>query len=309
MMSIRQAQMCSRLSTEAVFGVRPPARNSGPAALRRRRWASGFCACHPGEGEREVEATESNRSLDFSDYDYLSQQDIGDESDVTAAEFTRYTQAKFYTSESSLANIVNAEIINSAATGSRSDPEILDEGPPRPFELITEPDSCELVCSRAYKNETVNVTVFANDEETQVINSLERDSSQWMEDDEDRGQSEATSLRSQTIFFHVQVGKRESLERLTFVCVTNGTAVEILRVSLEAEGGTCDADTAEDRVMYTGPNDMDTMSPELLDSFNTYLVDRGVTSELTEYLKHLVNHSKHREHIKWLERLNDFLEE
>lgn len=109
---------------------------------------------------------------------------------------------------------------------------------------------------------------------------------------------------------------------LIFDCQSDGESIEINHVSYEAsdaprsqgddedgeegeeeeEKGEIDEDTEN----YSGP-DFDELDETLQQAFLDYLEERGVTSELGQYLRSACVDKSSREYVAWLQKVRDWV--
>jgi hypothetical protein len=169
-------------------------------------------------------------------------------------------------------------------------PEELRNGPPEPFTLTEMQGDTLMTLTRAYgSNETVSVDVMIQDD-------VNQDEPVAFEDEE-TGEIDIDV----SVDFIVTVTKTGSKQELVFECSSDGSFMEIQRVSLEPE----DEDELEEG-MYTGPV-LDELDDEVQEALYAYLEERGITPDLGEYLLHLIHDKEQREYMDWLDKMTSFL--
>lgn len=169
-------------------------------------------------------------------------------------------------------------------------PSELHDGPPEPFTLTEVQGDTLMSLTRTYgDNETVSVDIMIQDDMNQE--------EPVAFEDEETGEIDIDV----SVDFIVSVSKRGSNQELVFECSTDGSFMEIKRVSLEPE----DEDDLEDG-MYTGPV-FDELDDAVQEALYSYLEERGITPELGEYLLHLLHDKEQREYMDWLDKMTSFL--
>ena len=169
-------------------------------------------------------------------------------------------------------------------------PEELCQGPPEPFTLTEMQGDTLMTLTRSYgSDETVSVDIMIQDD-------LNQDEPVAFED-EDTGEIDIDV----SVDFIVTVSKRGSKQELVFECSSDGSFMEIQRVSLEPE----DEDEVEEG-MYTGPV-FDELDDAVQEALYAYLEERGITPEIGEYLLHLIHDKEQREYMDWLDKMTSFL--
>lgn len=191
-------------------------------------------------------------------------------------------------SEKGLLSIVTSE--SESEKQNYETPEELKEGPPKPFELVENESSCDMVLTREFNKEKISVTFVANDDEQHEMSG----DFEAPEDEEEEFKEEPT------MFFTVDVTKPSGTS-LSFDCVTNGADIEIRSVSLLGEN-------AEDISAYMGP-DYEFLDERLHEKFDQYLEARGIDLELAGYMMDLCQDKEQREYMKWLASVETFLKE
>ncbi|CAD7700617.1 unnamed protein product [Ostreobium quekettii] len=101
-----------------------------------------------------------------------------------------------------------------------------------------------------------------------------------------------------TALFNVTVTKGN--ESLVFECETDGDHVDILKILLETKGK---SDVMTD---FLGPT-YEELDDDLQDSCQKYLEERGITSEMGDYLLELVLDKEQREYMDWLKKVKAFV--
>ena len=168
--------------------------------------------------------------------------------------------------------------------------EEVQRGPPEPFTLTEAKGDTLMTLTRAYGNgETVMVDVMTNDQ---------GDDEPVIFEDED-GEVDVDV----SVDFVVSIVKSNADHELVFECCSDGSYIEIKKVSLDP----VDDDEDLDEALYTGPETFDELDEAVQDAMYEYLEARGITAEMGEYLLHLTNDKEQREYMDWLERMARFL--
>ena len=168
--------------------------------------------------------------------------------------------------------------------------EEVQRGPPEPFTLTEAKGDTLMTLTRAYGNgETVMVDVMTNDQ---------GDEEPVIFEDED-GEVDVDV----SVDFVVSIVKSNAEHELVFECCSDGSYIEIKKVSLDP----VDDDEDLDEALYTGPETFEELDEAVQDAMYQYLEERGITAELGEYLLHLTNDKEQREYMDWLERMAHFL--
>ena len=112
--------------------------------------------------------------------------------------------------------------------------------PPEPWSLTEVEGDTLMTLSRSFaSNETACVDIMVNDQ-------LEKEEEPIYFEDEETGEIEVDV----SVDFVVSITKENSDYELVFECSSDGSFIEIIRVSLEPE----DEDEADDEALYTGPH-------------------------------------------------------
>jgi hypothetical protein len=170
-------------------------------------------------------------------------------------------------------------------------PQDVQSGPPEPFSLTEVEGDTLMTLTRQYGDETVCVDIMVNDQ-------LEKDEEPVAFEDEETGEIEFDV----SVDFVVSILKNDCDYELVFECSSDGSFIEILRVSLEPE----DEDEAEDEALYTGPI-FDELDDTVQDAMYAFLEERGITPTLGEYLINLSNDKEQRMYMDWLDNMARFL--
>lgn len=172
-------------------------------------------------------------------------------------------------------------------------PPALSSGPPEPFTLTEMQGDTLMTLTRTFgSDETVSVDIMIQDD------GMNQDESLVGFEDEETGEIEIDV----SVNFIVSVSKRGSEnQELVFECSSDGSFMEIQRVSLEPE----DEEELEEG-MYTGPL-FDELDDAVQEALYSYLEERGITPELGEYLLHLMHDKEQREYMDWLDKMTAFL--
>ena len=173
----------------------------------------------------------------------------------------------------------------------RSNYQPATDTPPEPFSLTEVEGDTLMTLTRSFGNETVCVDIMVNDQ-------LEKDEEPIAFEDEETGEIEFDV----SVDFVVSILKKDCDTELVFECNSDGSFMEIVRVSLEPE----DEDEAEDDALYTGPI-FDELDDAVQDAMYAYLEERGITAELGEYLIRLSHDKEQRMYMDWLEQMTRFL--
>lgn len=164
--------------------------------------------------------------------------------------------------------------------------------PPEPWSLTEVEGDTLMTLSRSFgNNETVCVDIMVNDQ-------LEKEEEPIYFEDEETGEIEVDV----SVDFVVSVLKENSDYELVFECSSDGSFIEIIRVSLEPE----DEDEADDEALYTGPI-FDELDDTVQDAMYAYLEERGITADLGEYLIKLSTDKEQRMYMDWLDDMSRFL--
>jgi len=213
---------------------------------------------------------------------------------VIAARHTNFAISRGFTASSLRADASEKALLSIVTSESDSEkqnyetPEELKEGPPKPFKLVENENSCEMVLTREFDSEKISITFVANDDEQHEMS----EDFEAPEDEEEEFKEEPT------MFFSVDVTK-PSGSSLSFDCVTNGADIEIRNVSLLGED-------SDDMSSYMGP-DYEFLDERLHEKFDQYLEARGVDLELAGYMMDLCQDKEQREYMKWLANVESFL--
>lgn len=161
-------------------------------------------------------------------------------------------------------------------------PEELAAGPPAGFSL-TETDGDTLMSlSKEHKGERVTIDVMVNDQPEEEL----------VED-----QSGALDADVGAVFT-ASVTKGD--QSLVFECKSDGQYFSVLHVSLEPAGG------EEEESAYSGPV-YEELDEKLQAHLEHYLAERGVNEELGAYLLPLIHDKEQREYVRWLARVQAFV--
>ena len=148
-----------------------------------------------------------------------------------------------------------------------------------------------MTLTRSFANETVCVDIMVNDQ-------LEKEEDAVYFEDEETGEIEVDV----SVDFVVSILKENSDYELVFECRSDGSFIEIVRVSLEPE----DEEEADDEALYTGPV-FDELDDAVQDAMYAFLEERGVTAELGECLIQLSTDKEQRMYMDWLDEMSRFL--
>jgi len=163
--------------------------------------------------------------------------------------------------------------------------------PPAPWSLTEVEGDTLMTLTRSFANETVCVDIMVNDQ-------LEKEEDAVYFEDEETGEIEVDV----SVDFVVSILKENSDYELVFECRSDGSFIEIVRVSLEPE----DEEEADDEALYTGPV-FDELDDAVQDAMYAFLEERGVTAELGECLIQLSTDKEQRMYMDWLDEMSRFL--
>ena len=165
------------------------------------------------------------------------------------------------------------------------------DAPPEPWSLTEVEGDTLMTLTRSFGKETVCVDIMINDQ-------LEKEEQPIYFEDEETGEIEVDV----SVDFVVSILKENSDLELVFECSSDGSFIEIIRVSLEPE----DEDDADDEALYTGPI-FDELDDTVQDAMYAFLEERGVTADLGEYLIGLSTDKEQRLYMDWLDDMSRFL--
>lgn len=189
--------------------------------------------------------------------------------------------------------------------------DVARRGPPTPFTVNETDGDAEVSLSRTYgEDEEVHVTFVAqeepydeNEDEDDSYDSTDDDSfdsedSEEYDDEDDENDEDKISID-----FNVVVSKSsDESKHLEFDCVTDGEFVEIKSVIFEEY----DDETPLMGTPYSGPNFED-LEETVQDKFYEYLEERGINSDLANYIVEAHLDKEQREYTNWLEKVATFV--
>ncbi|GLC69679.1 hypothetical protein PLESTF_000863800 [Pleodorina starrii] len=201
---------------------------------------------------------------------------------AASAAFSRAltTSAPLQNTSSGLGSLLREELDYEKKNYVRS--EQVAGGPPAPFKLTEAPGDTLLTLTRSFKNEEISVDLHVNNQPSPQYEGDEGDDEEGIT----------------TVAFNVSVAKEGKV--LLFECESDGSSVVINHVSLEPKEGLASES------MYSGPV-FDELDDSLQRHFATFLEERGVTSELGEYLRFLIYDKEQREYQSWLDSVEKFV--
>eukprot|EP01024_Parvocaulis_polyphysoides_P056874 TRINITY_DN60279_c0_g1_i1.p1 TRINITY_DN60279_c0_g1~~TRINITY_DN60279_c0_g1_i1.p1 ORF type:complete len:254 (+),score=30.50 TRINITY_DN60279_c0_g1_i1:48-764(+) len=180
----------------------------------------------------------------------------------------------------SLVDVLKEELDHEKQTYEK--PENLTGGPPAPFILKEQELDTLLTLTRTYNNEEIEINIKVNDQPQP----------EHVEDEEGN-----TNMQVNVIFT-VSVTKGDQSLILDIQITEDQFLVD--HVSLEPKDG-FPSDS-----YYHGPV-FDELDEGLVTGFYDFLEERGVNTDLANYLVSLINDKEQREYQSWLARVKDFL--
>ncbi|KDD77121.1 hypothetical protein H632_c14p2 [Helicosporidium sp. ATCC 50920] len=154
--------------------------------------------------------------------------------------------------------------------------------PPADFQVEDTAGDCLVKLVKTSGKETITVEVIADE-------ALEH------EEFEEEGEEEA----SPSVAFSVLVSKGD--QSLAFTCLGQGDQ------PVQIQGVTLERDEEESTGAYAGPI-FDELDPDLQTEFDNYLQERGIDSELAQFLAAYCDDKEQREYRGWLGGVRNFLQ-
>jgi len=177
-----------------------------------------------------------------------------------------------------------------------------------PFKLHDNPDEMEVMLKRQMGDEGVS-----------IVFEYEKDLSDALNFDEDEeneeGNEQDEEERVPHLPFLVQVTKaKNGIDNgtLTFECLADSGQVIINNVVFTPDSKVAKGDDVESDwkrgLVYPGP-DFLSLDSTVQEIFYEYLEERGINSDLAEFLPEYVNMKENKSYLRWLEQISKFLEQ
>eukprot|EP00899_Mesostigma_viride_P007079 jgi/Mesvir1/16372/Mv18119-RA.1 len=175
-------------------------------------------------------------------------------------------------------------------------------GPPSPFKLVSQPGDCQMVLTRTFNQEEISINFSANDEDD-FFSSLPDDNGEG-EEGEAGEDADALEPPPPQANFTVHINKPSMPDTLTFECTTDGSTVEVHKVTLDTQLN--EESESMPAIPYDGPNY--TMLDDILkEEFHGFLVARGINEELGRYIMDAREDKEQTEYMGWLKRVHAFV--
>jgi hypothetical protein len=174
--------------------------------------------------------------------------------------------------------------------------------PPAPWTLTESPGDSQLLLTRQYNDETIEVRVIADEchddsDEEHPLAGMHPNA-----EGEDQEAEMAQALDDSidvAIIAEANIAKGNKSIDIGFR--TDGSYVEVVDVSLGKPDVKEDDETA-----YAGPK-YEELDDQVQTAFDAYLAERGIDAEFGEYLMKLAADKEQREYVGWLQKLHKFL--
>ncbi|KAH9462168.1 hypothetical protein H4Q26_017978 [Puccinia striiformis f. sp. tritici PST-130] len=203
--------------------------------------------------------------------------------------------------DSKLVAKLKAEITYEEDAGSKDDPEWLKEfKADGTFEITDKLGSDEVVLTRKFGNENIRIAFSCSESDTN-----EMDEELEVEPEED-GKDAIEDCRIRTAISIMKPGHGG----MVIDSSTDGSTFDIDNVSFyDDEKLALDESYENDwkrRGLYFGPTFID-LDEELQQSFNDFLEERAIGSELAAIVLDLAEHKEQKEYVNWLEKMSKFI--
>lgn len=203
--------------------------------------------------------------------------------------------------DAQLVNKLDAEISYEKEAGSTDEPQWLTafkaDGT---FKIVDKTGSDEVILNRTFGNENIRIAFSCSDSETDDLGD------ELDVELEDGDKEPLSNCRIRTAISIMKPGKGG----LVIDSTTDGTSFDIDNVSFyDDEKLALDESSENDwkrRGLYFGPTFVD-LDEELQQSFNDFLNERAIGSELAAIVLDLAEHKEQKEYVNWLNKMSKFI--
>jgi len=176
-----------------------------------------------------------------------------------------------------------------------------------PFKLHDNPDSMEVTLTKKKDDELIVITFEYSKDLNEAFDNMD-------DEEEEQEEEEEEEETVPHLPFMVQVSKQANgvdLGTVTFECVADNGQVVINNVVHATDSKTALADDVnadwKRSLNYPGP-EFSSLETELQELFYEYLDERGINTDLAEFLPEYISVKENKSYLRWLEHINKFME-